>query len=115
MCAHECNDTSSPGSLRRAAAYTQLDRLRAPNGAPWPATPVRPGQLLKFLWALWAPHRTARFTVWCTRQGWDWSTRLERADFSLTPILRVDYPATWPDYVNPGYSVAMWCPIFARR
>ncbi|MFJ4806754.1 lytic polysaccharide monooxygenase [Streptomyces murinus] len=88
-----------------------LDGVLAPNGNPWPVTSVVGGQVYQFQWWLTAPHSTAKFHYYLTRQGWDQSTRLTRKHFELEPWLTVQFQSG----EVPDKAVAHWARIPSGR
>ncbi|WP_367139628.1 lytic polysaccharide monooxygenase auxiliary activity family 9 protein [Saccharothrix sp. HUAS TT1] len=86
------------GGLSR---FGVLDGPTAPGGKPWPATAVTPGAPLRVRWWLTAPHRTARWHYWITRQGWNPGDGLTRDALELVANVEWTCPdnANWKCYV----------------
>ncbi|CUU57612.1 chitin-binding protein [Parafrankia irregularis] len=60
----------------------ELDR----PGSDWQKHPVGSGQQLSITWTFRAPHRTRRWNYFLTRQDWDPSMPLSRAQFESDPV-----------------------------
>ncbi|NGO68875.1 lytic polysaccharide monooxygenase auxiliary activity family 9 protein [Streptomyces boncukensis] len=77
--------------------FHQLDDPRDGN---WPTTDVKAGQDFTFQWTLTARHATTDFSYYITKDGWDPSKPLTRADLEPEPFLTVPMngqqpPAQW--------------------
>ncbi|MBB1252727.1 lytic polysaccharide monooxygenase auxiliary activity family 9 protein [Streptomyces alkaliterrae] len=75
--------------------FAQLDD---PRGGNWPTTKLRPGQGYTFNWRMTAPHRTSEFQYYITKNGWDPSKRLTRADLEPQPFMTVPMGGRQPAY-----------------
>jgi len=84
--------------------FADLDGVKAPNGKAWPTTSVDAGRLYRFRWYLTAPHSTAKFHYYLTREGWDQNAKLTRAAFDLAPFLTISFT----EGEIPGREVAHW-------
>ncbi|MFJ2576088.1 lytic polysaccharide monooxygenase [Kitasatospora aureofaciens] len=74
-----------------AGGNGRFAELDDPRGGTWPTTPVTAGQDLTFTWTFTARHATTGFTYYLTKQGYDPSRPVTRADLDLTPFLTVPY------------------------
>lgn len=74
--------------------FSQLDDPRA---GQWPATPVRAGQGYTFSWRLTARHATTDFRYYITKDGYDPSRAVTRADLESQPFMTVPYGGRQPD------------------
>ncbi|MGW8379404.1 lytic polysaccharide monooxygenase auxiliary activity family 9 protein [Streptomyces sp. ODS28] len=77
--------------------FKQLDD---PRGGKWPTTKLAAGQSHTFKWTLTARHSTTDFQFFVTKDGWDPSKPLTRADLEDKPFLTVPMdgkqpPADW--------------------
>lgn len=75
--------------------FAQLDD---PRGGTWPATRLAGGQSYTFRWQFTAPHRTTDFRYYITRNGWNPTRPLTRADLDPQPFLTVPYHGQQPPY-----------------
>ena len=53
-----------------SAGLAQFHELDDQRGGAWPATQLQGGQGFTFTWHLTAPHSTADFSYYMTKQGW---------------------------------------------
>jgi len=74
--------------------------LDDPRGGDWPTTKLSAGQQYTFTWTLTAPHATTDFQYFVTKDGWDPSTPLTRADLEPEPFLTVSYDGQKPENVT---------------
>ncbi|WP_274507005.1 lytic polysaccharide monooxygenase auxiliary activity family 9 protein [Streptomyces murinus] len=91
--------------------FGELDDILAPNGKPWPVTPVVGGRVYRFQWWLTAPHSTAKFHYYLTRPDWNQSARLTRSQLDLEPWLTVKFQSG----EIPDNAVAHWARIPSGR
>ncbi|MFC6883923.1 MULTISPECIES: lytic polysaccharide monooxygenase auxiliary activity family 9 protein [Actinomadura] len=80
--------------------------LDDPRGGQWPATRVTGGQAYTFSWRLTAVHSTSSFRYFVTKDGWNPSAPLTRAQLDLTPFLQRDYGGKSPGS-NPSHPGTM--------
>ncbi|MFH8619116.1 lytic polysaccharide monooxygenase [Streptomyces sp. NPDC017979] len=76
------------------AGFSQLDD---PRGGAWPATKVNSGNFT-FNWRFTAPHRTAEFKYYITKQGWNTNSKITRANLESQPFLTVPYNGQQPPF-----------------
>ncbi|MFD3607246.1 lytic polysaccharide monooxygenase auxiliary activity family 9 protein [Streptomyces atroolivaceus] len=74
----------------------KLDEPDSQQG--WQKHPVRSGEALDITWAYHAPHKTRRWNYFLTKDGWDPSKPLSRAQFDPEPI------ATYQNSGQPYWS-----------
>ncbi|MFI2782042.1 lytic polysaccharide monooxygenase auxiliary activity family 9 protein [Streptomyces sp. ALB3] len=74
----------------------KLDEPDSQQG--WQKHPVRAGEALDITWAYHAPHKTRRWNYFLTKDGWDPSKPLARAQFDPAPI------ATYQNSGQPYWS-----------
>lgn len=79
-----------------SAGLAQFHELDDQRGGAWPATQLQGGQGFTFTWHLTAPHSTADFSYYMTKQGWNPSQPLTRSALDLTPFLTVKLNGTRP-------------------
>jgi len=72
--------------------FGSLDKVTAPDGSPWPATTLTVGARVRMRWWLTAVHKTESWEYWITRDGWDRTQPLTRAQLEPAPFSRI----TWP-------------------
>ncbi|MFG3258193.1 lytic polysaccharide monooxygenase [Streptomyces sp. NPDC048172] len=77
--------------------FKQLDE---PRDGKWPSTKLNAGGNFTFKWNLTARHSTTDFSYYVTKDGWDPSKPLTRADLESKPFLTVPMdgkqpPAEW--------------------
>uniref|UniRef100_A0AAU3GWY7 Lytic polysaccharide monooxygenase n=1 Tax=Streptomyces sp. NBC_01401 TaxID=2903854 RepID=A0AAU3GWY7_9ACTN len=70
------------------SGFAELDD---PRGGDWPATDVTAGQDYSFRWQFTARHATSDFNYYITKDGWDSTKPLTRADLESQPFLTVPY------------------------
>ncbi|MEU9761199.1 lytic polysaccharide monooxygenase auxiliary activity family 9 protein [Streptomyces sp. NPDC047985] len=75
------------------SVFAQLDD---PRGGNWPATKVTAGQEFSFRWQFTAPHATSDFRYYITKDGWDPTEPLTRADLEPQPFMTVPYGGNRP-------------------
>ena len=87
-----------------SAGLAQFHELDDQRGGAWPATQLQGGQGFTFTWHLTAPHSTADFSYYMTKQGWNPSQPLTRSALELTPFLTVKMNGSRPpnDVSHPG-------------
>ncbi|MCG7528325.1 lytic polysaccharide monooxygenase [Streptomyces sp. OfavH-34-F] len=74
-------------------SFAQLDD---PRGGNWPATKVTAGQGFSFRWQFTARHATSDFRYYITKNGWDPTKPLTRADLEPQPFMTVPYGGKQP-------------------
>lgn len=74
------------GELAGAGKYSELDQQ---SSGRWAKTPVKAGKNI-FTWHHTAPHKTANWRYYITRQNWDPNQPLTRDAFELTPFCEID-------------------------
>ncbi|MET9292902.1 lytic polysaccharide monooxygenase [Streptomyces sp. NPDC003077] len=87
-----------------AGGNSRFAQLDDPRGGNWPATKVSAGSSYTFTWRFTASHATTDFRYYITKDGWNPSKPLTRADLNLTPFLTVPYNGQRPPYTlsHPG-------------
>ncbi|MEU8351420.1 lytic polysaccharide monooxygenase auxiliary activity family 9 protein [Streptomyces sp. NPDC048845] len=75
-------------------SFAQLDD---PRGGEWPAADVGSGQNYSFTWKITARHSTTDFRYFITKDGYDPSQPLTRADLESEPFLTVPMDGAQPD------------------
>lgn len=78
--------------------FGSLDRITAPDGKPWRAMKVTAGAVLRVRWWLTAPHRTSRWRLFITKDGWDPTRPLSRDQLEPEPFCHNEW--TCPDNAN---------------
>ncbi|MEU2787748.1 lytic polysaccharide monooxygenase [Streptomyces sp. NPDC007100] len=76
---------------------SRFAELDDPRGGQWPATKVSAGSYT-FGWRFTASHATTDFRYYITKDGWDPSRPLTRADLEPAPFLTVPYNGQRPPY-----------------
>lgn len=71
--------------------------LDDPRGGDWPTTPLGAGEEHTFTWSISAAHATTDFQYFVTKDGWDPSQPLTRADLEPEPFLTVPYDGQRPE------------------
>jgi predicted carbohydrate-binding protein with CBM5 and CBM33 domain len=79
-----------------AADHANFAQLDDPRGGQWPATNVAAGQDFQFTWKITAAHSTTSFRYFVTKDGYDPSQPLTRAQLEPEPFLNVDYGGQRP-------------------
>ena len=85
------------------APYAPLDAPKLPNGKDWPAMTVSPGGTIRWSWWLTACHKTEKWHYWITKDDWDPSKPLTRAQFEPEPMATLHWhmdPNT-ADWMSP--------------
>ncbi|MDB1090088.1 lytic polysaccharide monooxygenase [Streptomyces sp. ACA25] len=72
-----------------SGANGQFSQLDEPRGGSWPATDLTAGQGFTFSWRFTAAHRTTDFRYYITRDGYDPTKPLTRADLESAPFMTV--------------------------
>ncbi|MFF3734660.1 lytic polysaccharide monooxygenase [Streptomyces sp. NPDC002476] len=75
------------------SVFAELDD---PRGGNWPATKVTAGQGFSFRWQFTARHATSDFRYYITKNGWDPTEPLTRADLEPQPFMTVPYGGKQP-------------------
>lgn len=83
-----------------SAGLSQFAELDDPRGGQWPANDVSAGASFTFQWHLTAAHSTTDFQYFVTKDGYDPSQPLTRADLELTPFLTVPFSGQPPADVS---------------
>ncbi|MFB7467998.1 lytic polysaccharide monooxygenase [Streptomyces sp. NPDC056224] len=79
-----------------SAGLPQFAELDDPRGGAWPTTRVTSGQSYGFRWQFTANHSTTDFKYYVTKNGWDGTRALTRADLEPQPFLTVAYNGARP-------------------
>ncbi|OKK17840.1 chitin-binding protein [Streptomyces sp. CB02488] len=74
----------------------RFSELDDPRGGAWPATKVTAGQNYTFNWRIEARHATTDFRYYVTKDGYDPSQPLTRADLEPQPFLTVPFGGKLP-------------------
>ncbi len=82
------NDTPPADGKIASAGQDFAAELDRP-GSNWQKHSVSAGQRLPITWGFHAPHKTRRWNYFITREGWDPSAPLSRAQFEPTPFHQV--------------------------
>ncbi|MFT2020052.1 lytic polysaccharide monooxygenase [Streptomyces sp. 796.1] len=102
-----------------AGADARWSPLDDPRGGKWPATKVTSGQSLNLNWRIPVPHSTTDFRYYLTKEGFDPTQQVTRANLDLEPFLTVPYrgrqpstntshPATLPHRTGKHVLVSVW-------
>ncbi|RZQ62129.1 lytic polysaccharide monooxygenase auxiliary activity family 9 protein [Amycolatopsis suaedae] len=83
-----------------AGGLSQFAQLDDPRGGNWPAKQVSSGSFT-FTWTLTAPHATTSFRYFITRNGWNPSAPLTRAQLESQPFYTVPFNGA-----RPGFNVS---------
>ena len=75
------------------ARFAELDDQR---GGTWPTTKLTSGATYTFNWTLTAAHATTSFRYFVTKNGWNPSAPLTRAQLDTTPFLTVPFNGQRP-------------------
>lgn len=79
-----------------SAGHGEFAQLDDPRGGNWPATNVTGGQGFSFRWQFTARHATSDFRYYITKDGWDPTKPLTRADLESQPFMTVPYGGKQP-------------------
>ncbi|MER5431947.1 lytic polysaccharide monooxygenase auxiliary activity family 9 protein [Streptomyces sp. NPDC002588] len=84
------SDTPPPDGKIASAGYPhggapQLDEVR-----DWPKIDLASGAQLKVVWNFTMQHKTRRYNYFVTKNGWDPSQPLSRAQFEPTPFAKLE-------------------------
>ncbi|MEU9231414.1 lytic polysaccharide monooxygenase auxiliary activity family 9 protein [Streptomyces subrutilus] len=79
-----------------SAGLPQFAELDNPRGGGWPTTKVTSGQSYGFRWQFTANHSTTDFKYYVTKNGWNGTKALTRADLDPQPFLTVAYNGARP-------------------
>ncbi|MFE3068623.1 lytic polysaccharide monooxygenase [Streptomyces sp. NPDC059247] len=79
-----------------AGGNGRFSELDDPRGGNWPATSLTAGQNHTFLWRISARHATTDFRYYVTKDGWDPTKPLTRADLDPQPFLTVPFGGRQP-------------------
>ncbi|WP_233163405.1 lytic polysaccharide monooxygenase [Glycomyces salinus] len=101
-----------------AGGNSRFSELDDPRGGDWPATGVSAGQRT-FIWTLTAAHSTDKWEYFITKDGWDPTQPLTRADLDLVPIYSkhdggqrpdwtVTHDVTLPSKTGQHLILAVW-------
>ncbi|KAA2250983.1 lytic polysaccharide monooxygenase [Solihabitans fulvus] len=87
-----------------AGGNGRFAELDDPRGGAWPATSLTSGAGYDFVWHFTARHATTSFRYFITRDGYDPTQPLTRADLEPTPFLSVPWNGIRPtgDVTNHG-------------
>ncbi|UED88117.1 lytic polysaccharide monooxygenase auxiliary activity family 9 protein [Streptomyces profundus] len=75
---------------------SRFAELDDPRGGNWPATNLSPGQNVTFSWTFTVGHSTSEFDYYITRDGYNPSQPLTRADLEPQPFLTVPLNGAQP-------------------
>jgi chitin-binding protein len=79
-----------------SGGHDEFAQLDDPRGGNWPATKVTAGQGFSFRWQFTARHATTDFRYYITKNGWDPTKPLTRADLEPQPFMTVPYGGQQP-------------------
>ncbi|MEN2416973.1 lytic polysaccharide monooxygenase auxiliary activity family 9 protein [Streptomyces rimosus] len=79
-----------------AGGIGRFSELDDPRGGNWPATKLTAGQSHNFTWRITARHATTDFRYYITKDGWDPTKPLTRADLDPQPFLTVPFGGRLP-------------------
>ncbi|MEU9982924.1 lytic polysaccharide monooxygenase auxiliary activity family 9 protein [Streptomyces sp. NPDC050856] len=79
-----------------AGGNARFSELDDPRGGTWPATALTAGRNHTFVWRITARHATTDFRYYVTRDGWDPTKPLTRADLDPQPFLTVPFGGRLP-------------------
>ncbi|MFD4246734.1 lytic polysaccharide monooxygenase [Streptomyces sp. NPDC058525] len=79
-----------------SAGLPQFAELDNPRDGAWPTTRVTSGQSYAFRWQFTANHSTTDFKYYVTKNGWNGTKALTRADLDPQPFLTVAYNGARP-------------------
>ncbi|MFE6779159.1 lytic polysaccharide monooxygenase [Streptomyces sp. NPDC057702] len=102
-----------------AGADARWSPLDDPRGGKWPATKVTSGQNISLNWRIPVPHSTTDFRYYLTKDGFDPTQQVTRANLDLTPFHTVPYngrqpsattshPTTLPQRTGRHVLVSVW-------
>lgn len=83
-----------------SAGVTRFAELDNQRGGTWPTTKLTSGATYTFKWHLTAAHSTSSFRYFVTKNGWNPSAPLTRAQLDTTPFLNVPFSG------RPGTDVS---------
>jgi predicted carbohydrate-binding protein with CBM5 and CBM33 domain len=75
----------------------RFGELDDPRGGAWPTSSVKAGGSHNFTWRIKARHATADFRYYVTKDGWDPTKKLTRADLEPQPFFTVPFGGVRPD------------------
>lgn len=79
-----------------AANHGEFAQLDDPRGGTWPAKKLTSGASFEFTWTLTAAHATTSFRYFVTKNGWNPSAPLTRAQLEPAPFLTVPFGGKQP-------------------
>ncbi|MEU3601391.1 lytic polysaccharide monooxygenase auxiliary activity family 9 protein [Streptomyces sp. NPDC006798] len=79
-----------------AGGIGRFSELDDPRGGNWPATQLTAGQEHTFLWRIKVRHATSDFRYYITKDGYDPTKPLTRADLEPQPFLTVPFGGVRP-------------------
>ncbi|MCW5253636.1 MULTISPECIES: lytic polysaccharide monooxygenase [unclassified Streptomyces] len=79
-----------------AGGIGRFSELDDPRGGNWPATNLTAGASHTFVWKISARHATTDFRYYITKDGWDPTKKLTRADLDPQPFLTVNFGGRLP-------------------
>ncbi|MEW5658895.1 lytic polysaccharide monooxygenase auxiliary activity family 9 protein [Streptomyces cinereoruber] len=79
-----------------AGGNGRFSELDDPHGGNWPATALTAGRNHTFVWRITARHATTDFRYYVTKDGWDPTKPLTRADLDPQPFLTVPFGGQRP-------------------
>jgi chitin-binding protein len=81
-----------------AAGIANFAPLDDPRGGTWPTKALTSGANFTFTWTLTAAHATTSFRYFVTKNGWNPSAPLTRAQLESTPFLTVPFNGARPPF-----------------
>ncbi|MGA5870105.1 lytic polysaccharide monooxygenase auxiliary activity family 9 protein [Streptomyces cinereoruber] len=79
-----------------AGGNGRFSELDDPRGGNWPTTALTAGRNHTFVWRITARHATTDFRYYVTKDGWDPTKPLTRADLDPQPFLTVPFGGQRP-------------------
>ncbi|MEU4897832.1 lytic polysaccharide monooxygenase [Streptomyces sp. NPDC044780] len=79
-----------------AGGNSRFAQLDDPRGGSWPATKLTAGANYTFNWKFTVSHATTDFKYYITKNGWNPSSKITRANLESQPFLTVPYNGQRP-------------------
>ncbi|MFC9224564.1 lytic polysaccharide monooxygenase [Streptomyces hygroscopicus] len=79
-----------------AGGNSRFSQLDDPRGGSWPATRLTAGANYNFNWRFTVSHATTDFKYYITKNGWNPSQKITRANLESQPFLTVPYNGQRP-------------------
>ncbi|WAP56252.1 lytic polysaccharide monooxygenase auxiliary activity family 9 protein [Streptomyces sp. S465] len=79
-----------------AGGNSRFSQLDDPRGGSWPATKLTAGANYTFNWKFTVSHATTDFKYYITKNGWNPSSKITRANLESQPFLTVPYNGQRP-------------------